>query len=158
MSRRGRVVTDTLRNALSRYVYLSLAQLAQTAACNSFHALDARLVRWLLMAHDRSRSDELHLTHEFLAQVLGVRRVGVTNAASTLQKRSLVSYRRGTIRVLDRSGLEAASCSCYRTASNTGKRVLGYGFARGAGRSRSGGAGTGKVAPGCRQPGATNRR
>jgi CRP-like cAMP-binding protein len=114
-----------LRNTLSRYIYISLAQLAQTASCNSFHALDARLVRWLLMTHDRSQSDELHLTHEFLAQVLGVRRVGVTNAAGTLQRRNLVSYRRGNIRVLDRSGLEAASCSCYRTARNAYQRVLG---------------------------------
>lgn len=117
--------STALRNTLKRYAYVSLAQLAQAAACNSFHALDARLVRWLLMTHDRSRSDELRLTHELLAQTLGVRRVGVTNAASTLQKRSLVSYRRGHIRVLDRSGLEAASCSCYRAARNTYTRVFG---------------------------------
>lgn len=114
-----------LRNALGRYVYVSLAQLAQVAACNSFHELDARLVRWLLMTHDRAHSDEFHLTHEFLAQMLGVRRVGVTNAASALQKRKLLSYSRGNIRVLNRSGLEAASCSCYRDARNVYERVLG---------------------------------
>ena len=114
-----------LRNALGRYVYVSLVQLAQVAACNSFHELDARLVRWLLMTHDRAHSDEFHLTHEFLAQMLGVRRVGVTNAASALQKRRLLSYSRGNIRVLNRSGLEAASCSCYRDARNVYERVLG---------------------------------
>ncbi len=114
-----------LRGALDRYVYVSLAQLAQGAACNSFHALDARLVRWLLMTHDRAHSDDFHLTHEFLAQMLGVRRVGVTNAASALQKNGLVSYSRGNIRVLDRARLEAASCSCYRAARNTYQQVLG---------------------------------
>lgn len=114
-----------LRNALDRYVYVSLAQFAQVAACNSFHALDARLVRWLLMTHDRAHSDEFHLTHEFLAQMLGVRRVGITNAASALQKHGLVSYSRGNIKVLDRAGLEAASCSCYQTARNTYEQVLG---------------------------------
>ena len=114
-----------LRSALHRYVYVSLAQLAQVAACNSFHALDARLVRWLLMTHDRAHSDEFHLTHEFLAQMLGVRRVGVTNAASALQKNGLVSYSRGNIRVLDRAGLEAATCSCYQAAKKTYEQVLG---------------------------------
>lgn len=114
-----------LRSALHRYVYVSLAQLAQGAACNSFHALDARLVRWLLMTHDRAHSDDFHLTHEFLAQMLGVRRVGVTNAATALQKNGLVSYSRGNIRVLDRAGLEAASCSCYQAALHTYEQVLG---------------------------------
>ena len=114
-----------LRSALGRYVYVSLAHLAQMAACNSFHALDTRLVRWLLMTHDRAHSDEFHLTHEFLAQMLGVRRVSVTNAASALQKRKLLSYSRGNIKVLDRSGLEAASCSCYQEDRNVYERVLG---------------------------------
>jgi len=114
-----------LRGALNRYVYVLLAQLAQAAACNSFHALDVRLVRWLLMTHDRAHSNELHLTHEFLAQMLGVRRVGVTNAAGVLQKRKLVSYNRGNIKVLDRARLEDASCGCYQAAKDTYEDVLG---------------------------------
>ena len=114
-----------LRITLNRYVYVSLAQLAQVAACNSFHALNERLVRWILMTHDRAHSDEFHLTHEFLAQMLGVRRVGVTNAAGALQRRGLVSYSRGEIRVLDRAGLEAATCSCYQADRNTYEQILG---------------------------------
>jgi CRP-like cAMP-binding protein len=114
-----------LRGALNRYVYVLLAQLAQATVCNSFHALDERLVRWLLMTHDRAHSDEFHLTHEFLAQMLGVRRVGVTNAAGVLQKRKLVSYSRGNIKVLDRSGLEDASCGCYQAGKDTYEHVLG---------------------------------
>jgi CRP-like cAMP-binding protein len=117
--------SDALRNMLNRYIYVSLVHLAEVAACNSFHALNARLVRWILMTHDRAHSDCFHLTHEFLAQMLGVRRVGVTNAAGALQKRGLVSYSRGNIKVLDRAGLESSTCSCYQTAKNTYEQVLG---------------------------------
>ena len=107
-----------LQHELHRYAYAKLVQARQTAVCNRFHQIEARLAGWLLMTRDRVRSDQFHLTHEFLADTLGVRRVGVTNAASALQRRKLISYRRGNIRILDPRGLKAASCACYEIVRN----------------------------------------
>ena len=104
----------SLQGALYRYTYALMAQVSQTAACNRFHEAEPRLSRWLLMTRDRVGSDEFPLTHEFLAHMLGVRREGVTEAASALKRRKLISYNRGKIRILDVRGLKASSCSCYQ--------------------------------------------
>jgi CRP-like cAMP-binding protein len=114
-----------LRKLLHRYVYVLQMQLALTAACISFHGVDLRLACSLLMTHDRADFRNFHLTHKLLAQMLGVRRVGITNAAAALQKRKLVSYTRGNITVLDRAGLEKVSCPCYQASNDAYRGVLG---------------------------------
>ena len=103
-----------LQRALFRYNHLLMAQISQTAACNRFHEVDARLARWLLMTADRLSRREFRLTHEFLAHMLGVRRVGVTKAAKVLQHMNAIEYNRGNIEILDRKRLEKSACSCYR--------------------------------------------
>ncbi|HST21694.1 MAG TPA: Crp/Fnr family transcriptional regulator [Blastocatellia bacterium] len=118
-----RMKAATLRKAmngdgsLQKLLYLSthalMTQISQSAACNRFHIVEARLARWLLMTHDRTGTDEFRLTQQFLSDMLGVRRVGVTNAATALQKNKLITYSRGQITVLNRAGLEAAACKCY---------------------------------------------
>ena len=112
-----------LQEALYRYTYALMAQISQTAACNRFHDAEQRLARWLLMTRDRVGSDEFALTHVFLAHMLGLRREGVTNAATTLRQRRLISYNRGIIKILDAERLAAASCSCYRIVKAVFKRA-----------------------------------
>jgi len=112
-----------LQQALFRYTYALMAQVSQTAACNRFHNGEERLARWLLMTRDRVGSDEFPLTHEFLAHMLGLRRVGVTEAASSLKQRDLIDYRRGRIQIRNTKGLEAAACSCYRIVNAVYKRA-----------------------------------
>jgi CRP-like cAMP-binding protein len=127
----------TLRQLLLRYCYVTLRQVSQTAACTHYHSLAARLARWLLMTQDRVSTGSLHLTHDFLGRMLGVRRVGVTEAAGVLQARRLIIYRRGEIIVVNRRGLEAASCDCYARDKRLYDRVLGGAHRRAGARQRT---------------------
>jgi len=114
-----------LRKLSGAYAYVQMKQMALAAACNRFHLVEQRLARWLLMSADRTRSRRFRMTHDVLAQMLGVRRPGVTSAASALQARNLIRYSRGTIDVLDRTALEAASCECYRAQVQAYKGLFG---------------------------------
>jgi CRP-like cAMP-binding protein len=111
---------------LLRYTQALITQMAQTAVCNRHHSVDQQLCRWLLLSLDRLASNELSMTQELIANMLGVRREGVTEAAGKLQEAGLISYRRGRITVLDRPGLEARSCECYEVVKKELDRLLPY--------------------------------
>jgi CRP-like cAMP-binding protein len=113
-----------LQHLLLRYTQALLTQMAQTAVCNRHHSLDQQLCRWLLLSLDRLPSNELVMTQELIANMLGVRREGVTEAAGNLQKAGLITYRRGRITVLDRAGLEARACECYAVVKKEFDRLL----------------------------------
>ena len=114
-----------LDNLTRRYSQALFTQVAQTAACNRLHPIVERLARWLLLMQERVESDTLHLTHEFIATMLGARRAGVTLAAGTLQKAMIIKYNRGRVIILDRDKLEQVACECHRIVRDEFERLLG---------------------------------
>jgi CRP-like cAMP-binding protein len=114
-----------LHGLAQRYTQAMINQISQSIVCNHRHSVEKRMSRWLLMSHDRVGTDGFPLTHEFLAQMLGVRRPTVTAVAGTLQKAGLITYHRGEITVLERKGLEAAACECYEVVAKELDRLLG---------------------------------
>jgi CRP-like cAMP-binding protein len=123
--KRELALSPALQRGLKHYLYVLMAQQAASAGCLRFHLIGQRLARWLLMSQDRAHSDSFHVTHEFLAYMLGMRRVGVTAAASAMQKAGLIEYHRGELTVLNRPGLEAAACACYAADRRTYTQLLG---------------------------------
>ena len=113
------------QHLLLRYTQALITQISQTAVCNRLHSVEQRLCRWLLMTHDLAQSDELEMTHEFISNMLGVRREGVTMAAQRLQEMKMISYVRGHIRILDRPQLLAHVCECYQVVKDEHSRLLG---------------------------------
>jgi CRP-like cAMP-binding protein len=115
----------SMQAVMLRYAHAFFNQVAQSAACNTFHTLQQRCCRWLLMTHDRMQSDEFLLTQEFLAMMLGVQRTGVTAAAGALQKAGLIRYKRGNVTIINRQALIHRSCECYGVSKREFDRLLG---------------------------------
>ena len=124
--RRNFSTSVALKREVFLFTHLLMIQIAQTAACNRFHVTTQRMARWLLMTRDRVNSNEFRITQEFLALMLGVRRVGVSMAMGTLRERKVITYRRGTITVLDHAGLVAAACGCYKTVKDSYSRAQAH--------------------------------
>ena len=116
---------SSLSCLLHRYTYTLIIEIAQSAACNSYHTVEQRCCRWLLMMHDTAKSDFFLITQDFLSQMLGVRRASVTEVAGKLQKAELISYSRGQMQIVDRTGLEAAACECYALVKSEFERLFG---------------------------------
>jgi CRP-like cAMP-binding protein len=115
-----------LQSRLAAYTQCFIVLAAQSAACNRLHELDQRCARWLLMAHDRAdREESFYITQDYLAMMLGVRRAGVSQAASALKRRGVLEYSRGRVTVLDRAGLEASACECYAAVQEQMEKLLG---------------------------------
>lgn len=122
--RRSLARRSCLSAMVDRYMTAVIAQLGRAAGCNRFHRVEQRVARWLLMTADRGRSPNFSMTHEHVAAALGVRRVGVTNAAGHLQRLKLISYGRGAVAIINRKGLEGAACACYRADLDAYARAL----------------------------------
>lgn len=118
------------QHLLLRYTQALITQISQTAVCNRLHTVEQRLCRWLLMTRDRTQSDKLQMTQEFISNMLGVRREGVTHSAQVLQQRGFISYTRGQIAILDRKGMENCACECYQVVQAEHDRLLRHGERR----------------------------
>lgn len=123
-NRAGGRRSGALQNLMLRYTQALITQMSQTAACNRHHSVEQQLCRWLLLTLDRLPSNEMTMTQELIAGMLGVRREGITETAGNLQRAGLISYRRGHITILDRAGLEKRACECYKVVKNEFQRLL----------------------------------
>lgn len=116
-----------VRDVMLKYTQAYIAQLSQNVACNRLHSIEQRLARWMLECRDRLQTDDISISHEFISQMLGVRRAGISETAAALQQRKLIEYGRRSLSVIDAAGLEAASCGCFRVILEEYDRLLGAG-------------------------------